>query len=145
MQITDFITNYNIGINFKKLLLTDDNYRAIKFPEDFNHNGGYLYLLVVDNEIVYIGQSTNIKYRLRLHREKMIIDEIWIAQIISNYEDNAFNLLLSEERDAITFAKPILNNKGFMVFENRESKSKIGYKPDINFVLGYIRCLEKNK
>ena len=144
MNINDFLSNYKSGTQFKKVKYKRNTHGGAwgfyKFNmidhSEWNFEDNGVYILVINEEIVYIGSSGRIYYRLRRHRSKLIIDDIYVWNLFDDV-----NKCLQEEQSAIAYAKPILNNSGFAKYEELCS----GNPHSLEFVLGYIKLIDQLK
>lgn len=114
MKIDNFTFGYELGCFFVKMGLDPTPFANIKYlcPEGWS-NHYYLYLLVVDKEIVYVGYTGNLQQRIRTHGRNLLFDEIWIMQV-----DKSQKEVIMEEEFIIDYTKPILNNTEFTTYES---------------------------
>lgn len=82
-----------------------------------------IYALVVDGEVVYIGQTYYIKQRLQQHARHLIFDK---AQILVYY-NISFQELCSFEYTWINEIDPILNGM-FIPFENNHGGGALPFE-----------------
>lgn len=78
-------------------------------------NKNSVYMLECENQIVYIGSSTNIPYRLEAHKYKLSFDRVYIG-CCGTYKD-----MLYMESYLIGVAEPVLN---FTNYTSKQFKSR---------------------
>ena len=81
-------------------------------------NGQYVYFLVVNDEVVYIGQSNvGVKDRIKLHARHLKFDKVFYIYVGTNVTREVIN---SAERKWINRMNPLLNGV-LTTFEGRHS------------------------
>lgn len=133
MDINDFLNYYEQGCFFDKVNI-DKNGSIAYGNNNWKTYYGYIYLLVCNDEIIYIGQSFNIQDRLNLHKRKIKVDSMYTWDV---GED--LNVVLLEEELAISYANPILNNTEYTTYESLYS----GEPQSLEYVLGYVKLLDQ--
>lgn len=84
-----------------------------------------VYMIECDGEIVYIGSSSNLPYRLESHKYKLSFDCVYIGRTIGDLRD-----MLFMESYLIGIAEPSLN---FSDYTTKNFKSK-----NYNYILQHI-------
>ena len=136
MKIDYFLKNYQYGKCFFPISRED----ITKSVKKLDWKSYYVYLLCIDNEIVYVGYSGVIRERLKLHRRHICFDTVYVAEIEESKDINDLEDILELESEVINFTNPILNqSEKFTVYEKY---NKNGAKP-LDFILGYIECINK--
>lgn len=90
------IQNKNISIKFRKIITKQSNKSALNLSiiqnkKKIMKDKGYIYALIKDDNIVYIGKSTNIMMRLSSHITEGIkdFDYYSIVEVIDLYKHNS--------------------------------------------------------
>ena len=134
MNIGYFLENYSQADCFVEF--TPQEVRILNKLVDWKR--AYIYILCVDNQIVYIGYSGVIHYRLKCHQRHIKFDTAYIAMLDN---DMSFEDQLKMERQVIDFANPILNDTNFTAYE----KYNRGGAKTLEYILGYMECMDKFK
>lgn len=108
--------------NVEKIMYADVTNAKLKHYEKEN----CVYMLECNGEIVYIGSSTNLPYRLENHKYKLSFDCVYIGCTVGDLRD-----MLFMEYYLIGIAEPSLN---FSDYTSKTFKSK-----NYNYIIQNIK------